>query len=148
MIGREAFVDPARARIVVRSLGLYADRMRVQDNPHRQLKIADLNSALTTALNDEEQEGRMTAPQAGLRTEGRIMNTMTLGQQTREQQETRSSTQRTGQANLSATLPTPFRTPSATVATPVLTLSPNVSIPPFSPPVLPSVPSHLLLHPL
>ena len=58
MVAREAFVDPARALLVVRRLGLYADQRPIPDEPHRQLKIVDLNSALQRALaNEGGQQG-------------------------------------------------------------------------------------------
>ena len=49
MVRREAFVDRARARLVVKELGLFRDRPRIEQ-AHRQLKIADINNALQRAL--------------------------------------------------------------------------------------------------
>ena len=53
MVALEAFVDPVRALLVVRRLGLYADQRPIPDEPHRQLKIVELNSALQRALENE-----------------------------------------------------------------------------------------------
>ena len=50
MVGREAFLDPTRARLVMRSLGLFTDHVPVRDLPRRQLKIDELNCTLRTVL--------------------------------------------------------------------------------------------------
>ena len=52
---RETFVDPARAREVVRELGLFRDLQKIQ-REHRQLKITKVNEALERANNSNGGE--------------------------------------------------------------------------------------------
>ena len=60
MVRREAFVDRARARLVVKELGLFRDEHEIEQ-AHHQLKIADMNNALQRALFNTAP---LTAPSA------------------------------------------------------------------------------------
>ena len=48
MVLRETYVDPARAREVVRELGLFRDLRKIE-HAHHQLKISKMNNALQRA---------------------------------------------------------------------------------------------------
>ena len=45
---RETFVDRARVRLVIKELGLFRDEQKIEQ-PHQQLKIANMNNALQRA---------------------------------------------------------------------------------------------------
>ena len=62
MARREAFVDRARARQVIKELGLFRDEQK-NEQAHQQLKISNMNDALQRAqMGGEPAASSSTAP--------------------------------------------------------------------------------------
>ena len=59
---RVAFVDPTRARLVMDETGLFRDRVPIEEERHRQIKIANLNSQNQneTAPQERQRPARRT----------------------------------------------------------------------------------------